>query len=829
MTPNEWTRIKTIFDAVVLIGKDERSLYLRQACAGDDDLRREVKALLSSYDDADDFMEKPLAGEVAGLLKTQNAQEFEPGYLFNRYKIIRKIGTGGMGKVYLAEDTQLKRSVALKLLSAEATVDAGQVARFVQEARLASLLNHPNILTIYEIGQTGSLHFISTEFVSGRTLRSRLSRGPLATKDAINIAIDIASALAVAHKCDIVHRDIKPENVMMRDDGLLKVLDFGLAKLNRNERPFGTEQTDATWNNVRTEPGLILGTVTYMSPEQASGIEVDARTDIWSLGVVLYEMISGKAPFSGSSAADIVNRILKLEPEPIQEFASELRPRLTKIINRSLAKSVDDRYQTIEEMLGDLRDLRVEIETGVAGPSSVAILPFINITRDERLNFFEFALADAVITELARSHSLVVRPSSSVAKYLGKEVDPISIGAELKVDAVLAANFLLSKERIRVTTQLIDVAGRNVLWSEQIDSTTDDIIGLQDTITKRIVEGLKCELETSVHPSAAVTGNSVAYIEYLRGRDQLRRFMFHTVANKNVEIAIRHFTQAIDLDPKFALAYSALGTCYLQKVIKVVGTRDDIEKAAAAFARAIELDSRLVDARAYRALIARLQGETQKSRDELAALRRDEPNNFEVLYMSGACYRYDGDYENALRCYEEMLRIDPTAEVSVHYCRARIFWYRGNFDKAYEELEFAREIEPNHPVIKFFHAIITFLSGDPAGAIEELRIALSICPCKAFQTFLAMCFSALGRFEAAQLAITEECERIAEVDPDVSYWLASAKLMAGHTDEALHWLECSVNLGNHNRKLFETDPIWTPMNDDPRYREVVSRLTSPHF
>jgi tetratricopeptide (TPR) repeat protein len=369
------------------------------------------------------------------------------------------------------------------------------------------------------------------------------------------------------------------------------------------------------------------------------------------------------------------------------------------------------------------------------------------------------------------------------------------------------------------------------LWSEQIDSTTDDIIGLQDTITNRIVTGLKGELETSSPPSIAVpvTGNSLAYIEYLRGRDQLRRYMFHTVANKNVEIAIRHFTQAIELDPKFALAHSALGTCYLQKVIKIVGTRDDIQRAAAAFARALELDPQLVDARAYGALIARLQGETQKSRNELAELRRDHPNNFEVQYLSAASYRYDGDYDNALRSYEEMLRIDPTAEVPVYYCRARIFWHRGRFDLSYYELERARQIEPNHPIIKFFHAVVTFLSGNPAVAAAELRSLLLVCSCKAFQTYLAICLSAQGEFDAAEREITEECQRIAEVDPDVSYWIATAKLMSGRTDEALKWLECSIELGNHNRAMVTTDPIWMPMQNDARYAELISRMTSPRF
>ncbi|MEO8574728.1 MAG: tetratricopeptide repeat protein [Pyrinomonadaceae bacterium] len=435
-----------------------------------------------------------------------------------------------------------------------------------------------------------------------------------------------------------------------------------------------------------------------------------------------------------------------------------------------------------------------------------------------------------MITKLARSQSLVVRPSSSVAKYLGKTVDPVAIGKELKVDAILTANFLHARDRIRVTAQLVDIGDRNVLWAEQIDSDTDDVIGLQDLITNRIVEGLKCELETSAPPNVAVpaTGNSVAYMEYLRGRDQLRRYIFHTVANENVEIAIRHFTLAIDLDPKFALAHSALGTCYLQKVIKVVGTREDVARAASAFDLALELDPQLVDARAYRSFITRLQGETQKSRDELAKLRDDEPNSFEVQYLSAACYRFDGDYESALQCYAEMLRLDPTAQVAIHYCRARIFLYRADLANAFSELELADKIEPNHPIVKLFHGILTLRSGDPATAAAEMRILFATYPSVGFRPYFSMCLSALGEREAALRELSAETEAIAAVDPDISYWLASANLMAGRTETAFKWLRDSIFLGNHNLPWFEADPVWTPLRQDPRFLELLAPLKKLH-
>ena len=825
MKPEDWQKVKAVFDSVIQMGAHERSSYLRNVCADDAELLREVEALMAASDAAEGFMDTSFAGEIADLLAEREPDHLEPGQTFNRYKIIRKIGVGGMGKVYLAQDTHLKRLVAIKLLSANSIGDPDQVLRFVQEARLASLLNHPNIITIYEIGRSGDLQFISTEFVPGETLRDRLTRAPLKTKDAIDIAIDIASALVAAHDADIVHRDIKPENIMLREDGFLKVLDFGLAKFSRDQKLVADPNTE-TWHDVKTQPGLIVGTVTYMSPEQASGIDVDARTDIWSLGVVLYEIIAGQPPFAGANSAAVLASILKVEPKPIKNVSANIRRKLQHIVKKSLSKIPDDRYQTMLDMLLDLKSLRREIETDTAEPRSIAILPFINIAGDASVNFFEFALADAVITELAHSHSLVVRPSSAIAKYVGKIVDPLAIGNELKVDAILAANFLLTKKRIRVTTQLIDVLDRNVLWGEQIDSDADDIISLQDTITHRIVDGLKCELESSPHRDVALpaTDNSVAYMEYLRGRDQLRRYMFHTVANENVEIAIGHFKRAIELDPKFALAYSALGTSYLQRVLKVMGSREDLATAAAVLDQALALDLQIIEARAYRTFITRVQGEAQRSRKQIAELRRDAPNNFEVQYLSAACYRFDGDYENAFRCYVEMLRIDPTAQVAVHYCRARIFKYRSEFDKAFLELEQAEKLEPNHPIVKFFHAVITFRAGDPKAAVKELRSLFATYPCSGFRPYLSMCLSSLGEPEAALRELTPETESIAEMDPDVSYWVASAYLMAGRTDLAFKWLECSIGLGNHNLPWFERDPIWKPMHKDPRFAEVMSPL-----
>ena len=828
MESGNWQRVKAVFDSAFELGTNERSSFLEVACAGDEGLRQEVEDLLAASDTAGSFMEVPFAYVVKGHSLDDWEEQLVPGQIFGRYKIIRRIGVGGMGQVYLAQDTSLHRSVAIKVLSADFASDPNHLQRFIQEARLASTLNHPNIITIHEIGQAGDMHFISAEFIVGETLRQHISSEPVQLMEAINIAIDIASALVVAHEDDIVHRDIKPENIMLRKDGYLKILDFGLAKLNRVQGHRVAHNED-DWAAVETRPGMTMGTVGYMSPEQLRGLEVDARTDIWSLGVILYEMIAGRPPFEGSTRSDVIASILNVEPKRIKRSGAGLPPKLRQLIEKSLSKSADERYQTMRDMLLELKGLRGGIESNPDELRSIAIMPFTNIAGDASVNFFEFALADAVITELARTRSLVVRPSSAVAKYLGKTITPLDIGKELKVDAILAANFLLTKARIRVSAQLIDVINENVLWGEIIDSNADDIIGLQDTITHRIVEGLKCQLETSSLPEIALpaTADSLAYMEYLRGRDQLRRYVFHTIANENAEIAIEHFKRAIDLDPRFALAYCALGTSYLQRVMKVLGGPEDIEKAAAALDQALSLDPQIIDARAYQTMIDRLRGDTQKSRAQISELRRDAPNNFEVQYLSAACYRFDGDYENAFLCYDEMLRIDPTAKGAVHYSRARLFWYQGKFDKASQEVEHAAKLEPNHPFVKVFRAIVTLRSGDAAGAAETLRGLYEVYPSEGFRPYMSMCLSALGKHKAALNELTEGTERIAAVDPDVSYWLASAYLMADKTELALIWLERSINVGNHNLPWFESNPMWKPMHSDPRFKELMSSLKRP--
>ena len=358
MTPERWQQLKQIFQSALERNPAERSAFLNQACADDPALRSEVESLISSHDQAGDSIEAMAAEAATEMLANDRAIV---GKQIGHYQVLNRIGRGGMGEVFLAQDTSLGRKVALKLLRRDFTRNEERLRRFRQEAQAASALNHPNILTIHEIGHEDTLHFMATEYVEGETLRQHISRARMTLGQVLDVAAQVASALAAAHHAGIVHRDIKPENIMVRTDGYVKVLDFGLAKL---AEPKAIDTVAPTLPKVETQPGVVMGTFSYMSPEQARGLAVDARTDIWSLGVMIYEMATGRQPFEGETASDVMSLILQKEPPPIVHSWPEVPGELERIVRKALRKDKEERYQTIKDMLIDLRNLRKELEFG---------------------------------------------------------------------------------------------------------------------------------------------------------------------------------------------------------------------------------------------------------------------------------------------------------------------------------------------------------------------------------------------------------------------------------------------------------------------------------
>lgn len=804
------------------------------------------------------------------------------GKTLRNYRISDKLGVGGQGAVYKAIDLKLGRPVVIKVIPPELSAKEANLKRFEREARLASSLDHPNICTIYDLDEVDGIHFIAMQFVEGKNVRQLVAGRPLELKTSLLIGLQVADALAAAHSRGIIHRDIKSGNVMVTSSGQVKVLDFGLAKL--------LDDTEAATSGIHrtelTEVGVPYGTATYAAPEQARGDRVDKRADIFSLGVLLYEMLTGTWPFRGKTTIDVRHAVLHDPPRPISELRSSPIPlRLQHAIDRALAKEPRDRFQNMEDFRNELRQVLHEVDTGVSSyqpvvpepprhvaginpvsrafrwlksitrtesqtstpnpttasksgihetpfttiadqeKKSLAILCFRNLSNNPAASFYEFSLADAVITELARVRSLVVRPSSVIARYQGQLKDPREIGKELEVSAVLTAGFIHSGERFRVTAQLIDVASGELLWSDRIDTAASDIIVLQDTIAQRIVEGLSVELSPAEQKGIArvSTRNPAAYEQYLRGRDLFARFIFRTLSPEDCDGAIAHFERAIQLDQNFALAYDGLGACYVNRVFKGFGGAEDYERAEAAFTKALAIDPSIFEARMLMVFIYLWRGQKKKAWEEVIRARHEAPNEPVVHFVRALLHRLDGEYKRALRSYDRLVRLDPAAHVVASYSRALVHMYMGHFDEAFRQLDNAGE--PDNALVRTFRALALYYTGETDEAAELMTDVVEKHPnMHGIRPFMAMFLSAQGKHDQALAQLTPNVKRNGEVDADISYSIASVYALEGLHGDAFEWLERSISLGNANRPCFENDPNWASLRDDPRFVVLMGKL-----
>src|SRR6476619_4983193 len=603
MKAERWQRVNDLFQSAAERAPEERASFLDEGCHGDEGLRREVESLLASYERAENFIESP-AFAIAPELLTNDRAGALAGKVIGHYRIESLIGVGGMGEVYLARDERLGRKVALKLLPDRLTVDETQLSRFKAEARSASALNHPNILTVYEIGAEGNRQFIAKEFIEGMTLRASLAGGRMSLHAALEVAVQVASALAAAHETGVVHRDIKPKNIMLRPDGYAKVLDFGIAKLTE-QRPASDHSDLGTTAVLQTQPGLVLGTGRYMSPEQARGQTVDARSDIWSLGVVLYEMVGGSPPFRGETPSDCIASILKTEPPPLSGVLSDVPRKLESILQKALRKNSEERYQTIKEMLADLRNLKGELEaessssqTKARGESivskikghkrgvlltlatilvaaafaysfyfvalapppnekSIAVLPFENLSEDKSNAYFADGIQDEILTRLSKIADLKVISRTSAQRYKNTSQKLSEIANQLGVANLLEGSVQKTNDQVRVNVQLVRAANDSHLWAETFDRKLTDIFSVESEVAKAIADQLRAKLTGQEEQviAARPTENPEAYDAYLRG---LAYALRTGNSPANTLGAQKYLRDAVRLDPKFALSWALL-------------------------------------------------------------------------------------------------------------------------------------------------------------------------------------------------------------------------------------------------------------------------------
>jgi serine/threonine protein kinase/Tfp pilus assembly protein PilF len=742
MNAERWQQVNDLFQSAAEHAPEERAAFLDEACHGDEGLCREVESLLASYERAENFIESP-AFEVAPELVTNDRAGALVGELIGHYRIESLIGVGGMGEVYLARDERLGRKVALKLLPKRLTADETQLSRFKTEARSASALNHPNILTVYEIGAEGNRQFIATEFIEGMTLRASLACGRMNLHAALEIAVQVASALAAAHETGVVHRDIKPENIMLRPDGYAKVLDFGIAKLTE-QRLASDDHTGETTAALQTRVGLVLGTARYMSPEQARGQKVDARSDIWSLGVVLYEMVGGSPPFPGETPSDCIASILTTEPPSLSNVLPDVPIKLESILQKALRKNSDERYQTIKEMLADLRILKGKLETesslpqtkasaesivgkikrhkrGVlltlatallaaavvayffffAAPAplpnekSIAVLPFENLSAEKSNAYFADGIQDEILTRLSKIADLKVISRTSTQRYKKKPQKLSEIANQLGVANLLEGSVQKTNDQVRVNVQLIRAANDSHLWAETFDRRLTDIFSVESEVAKAIADKLRAKLTGQEEQviAARPTDNPEAYDAYLRG---LAYTLKTGNSPANTIAAQKYLKEAVRLDPKFALSWALLSYVdalgYLTLTLQpTVALREETGQAAET---ALTLQPNLGEA-----ILARGYYYYACLKDYDAAVRYFEqarqflPNNSQIPESLAYVARRRGQWDRSETYFNEAERLDPR-NVSLLTQHAQSYMLLRRFPEALRKFDQVLDVIP---------------------------------------------------------------------------------------------------------------------------------------
>ena len=742
MEPELWQRITDVFDEAMTRGPKERFAFLEEACEGDRDLRKQVERLVKSHEKSGDFLESSAFADAPELL-TDDRASASVGELIGHYRIESLIGIGGMGEVYLARDERLGRKVALKLLPERLTTDETQLNRFKNEARSASALNHPNILTVYEIGAEGNRQFIATEFIEGMTLRASLARGRMNLHAAVEIAVQVASALAAAHETGVVHRDIKPENIMLRPDGYAKVLDFGIAKL-IEQRPPSDRYEVGTTAVLQTRPGLVLGTAHYMSPEQTRGQKVDARSDIWSLGVVLYEMVGGSPPFRGETPSDCIASILTTEPPPLSGVLPDVPLKLESILQKALRKNSDERYQTVNEMLADLRALKGELETESSLPptkaraesivskikrhkrgvlltlaaalliatavaysvlfvapaplpneKSIAVLPFENLSEEKSNAYFADGIQDEILTRLSKIADLKVISRTSTQRYEKTSQKLSEIAKQLGVANLLEGSVQKTNDQVRVNVQLIRAANDSHLWAETFDRKLTDIFSVESEVAKAIADQLRAKLTGQEEQviAARPTDNPEAYDAYLRG---LAYTLKTGDSPANHLGAQRYLKEAVRLDPKFALSWALLS---------------------------------YVDALGYLTLTLQptvaLREEVRQAAETALTL---QPNLGEAIVAKGyyyyACLK---DYDTAVRYFEQARQFLPNSS-QIPESLAYVARRRGQWDRSESYFNEAERLDPRNVNLLASHAASSIILRRFPEALRKLDQVLDITP-----------------------------------------------------------------------------------------------------
>src|SRR5881227_1934353 len=861
MNPARFQTIEQIYRAALDQEPDQIGAFLDKACEGDEPLRRKIEALLASRQRAASFIETSAVGLATKIIQNGQADSLV-GQTIGHYKISESIGTGGMGEVYLAIDITAGRKAALKLLPMRFTGEPERLKRFQQEARAVVALNHPNILTVYEIGEDHSIHYIASELIEGETLRERLQRGPMHLSEALDVAIQVASALAAAHQAGIVHRDIKPENIMLRPDGYAKVLDFGIAKLAEQELPTSMPKNEALLL-VETNLGSILGTVRYMSPEQACGEQIDKRTDIWSLGVVLYEMVTGHTPFTGDTPREVMSSILEKEPPQLTTYVAHIPAELQQIVSKTLRKDREERYRSAHDLLEALKGLRHKLEVeaelypSTATPSwlrwtrstalvlgllvaamavavpfywhrnlttssppekSIAVLPFLDLSETKDQEYFCDGMSEEILEALAKVEGLRVVARTSSFSFKGKSINTREIGEKLNVANVLEGSLRREGNRVRVTAELINARSGFHLWTETYDRELAGVFALQDEITRSIVDALKIKLALSL--PAQQQPNTEVYDLYLQGL-----FFSNKSSEEDLRRALNFFQRAVEKDPTFARAWTGVAKVWYFLADIYVKPLDAYAASKEAALKAIALDEKDAEAHCYLSESKRvLDWDLAAADAELKRALQLDPNSAPAHFFLALLPLFRGEVKEGLGLVLEAEKLDPLSPI-ISYVATAAYLADKRIDEAIIAGQRTQRLDPHY----------FYLDSNLAAAYREKgnfdeAIAL-YTKAQEEQRFpssgLAVTYARMGQQVEAK-KILDQLLQERQTRYVSAQTIAAVYVAFGEKEEAFRWLERAAAEHCGTLQWIAFLPEFGALRSDARFPQFLRRIGVAH-
>ena len=741
------------------------------------------------------------------------------GSRFGPYEIVAPIGAGGMGEVYRARDSRLGREVALKILPEHLSQNPQSLARFAREIKTLGALSHPNLLAIFDTGAEGSTNYAVTELLVGESLRATLKSGPMPWRKAVEIGAALADGIAAAHAKGITHRDLKPENIFLTRDGQVKILDFGLARM--ETASVGADE------ETRTEAGTVLGTPGYMSPEQVRGVPATPASDVFSLGCVLYEMVAGHRAFAGGSLAESISATLRDSPEPPAPSGASAPPELNRLILCCLEKNPEQRPASA-------RDLGFQFKamlTGFSAPSpsksgaidSIAVLPFANSSSDPDSEYLSEGLTESILNTLGRISQLRVTPRSTVFRYKAQVLDPQAIGRELNVRAVLTGRVMLRGENLVVSAELVDVTAGSHLWGDRYHRKFADIFELEEEIARKISENLRLKLSGTEEKrlSKRSTENSEAYHLYLRGRhhwtlrtpDQVRK-------------GADYFQKAIEKDPGYALAYAGLADCYsILGCYSIVPAKEGFQRAKAAAVAAVAFDEGLAEGHVSLGFIrAYADCDWADAEKEYRRAIELDPGYWVAPYWYSMLLATQRRFEESEQQIQRAIELEPLSPVPWHMA-AFTAYAHGRYAEAVARCRSGLEIDPNHFLLRQWLGSAYLAESKCQEAIEELRAAVDLTSRGVSWVLglLAHAYAIAGD-KAAALAILEELSERAKREPIDGFALAAIYLGLSERDNALKQLEEAVETGGMTRVFMSSDPRFESLRQETRFQAVLKRM-----